>query len=81
MRHGEYYIGTLSSSLHNGKWEILNLSIFKAAYETGALRDAKGKLERSLEDITLRFTLERRQRVFFYVIKIPEIPFFGVPSI
>uniref|UniRef100_A0A0E0IRS2 Myosin motor domain-containing protein n=1 Tax=Oryza nivara TaxID=4536 RepID=A0A0E0IRS2_ORYNI len=35
----------------------------QAAYETGALREAKGKLERSLEDLTLRFTLERRQRV------------------
>ncbi|XP_071684823.1 protein OPAQUE1 isoform X4 [Lolium perenne] len=35
----------------------------QAAYETGALRDAKGKLERSLEDLTLRFTLERRQRL------------------
>uniref|UniRef100_A0A0E0EXD1 Myosin motor domain-containing protein n=1 Tax=Oryza meridionalis TaxID=40149 RepID=A0A0E0EXD1_9ORYZ len=35
----------------------------QAAYETGALREAKGKLEKSLEDLTLRFTLERRQRV------------------
>lgn len=35
----------------------------QAAYETGALREAKGKLERSLEDLTLRFTLERRQRL------------------
>uniref|UniRef100_A0A0E0M7C0 Myosin motor domain-containing protein n=1 Tax=Oryza punctata TaxID=4537 RepID=A0A0E0M7C0_ORYPU len=38
-------------------------TIIQAAYETGALREAKGKLERSLEDLTLRFTLERRQRV------------------
>ncbi|KAF0892732.1 hypothetical protein E2562_017698 [Oryza meyeriana var. granulata] len=35
----------------------------QAACEAGALREAKGKLERNLEDLTLRFTLERRQRL------------------
>ncbi|XP_040384389.1 protein OPAQUE1 isoform X3 [Oryza brachyantha] len=44
-----------------------------AAYETGALREAKGKLERSLEDLTLRFTLERRQRLAAEESKALEI--------
>ncbi|KAF8723303.1 hypothetical protein HU200_021824 [Digitaria exilis] len=44
-----------------------------AAYETGALREAKGKLEKSLEDLTLRFTLERRQRVAVEESKALEI--------
>ncbi|KAL6883729.1 hypothetical protein ACP4OV_011143 [Aristida adscensionis] len=44
-----------------------------AAYETGALREAKGKLERSLEDLTLRFTLERRQRLAAEESKASEI--------
>ncbi|XP_021321162.1 protein OPAQUE1 isoform X3 [Sorghum bicolor] len=44
-----------------------------AAYETGALREAKGKLEKSLEDLTLRFTLERRQRLATEESKALEI--------
>ncbi|XP_066385763.1 protein OPAQUE1-like isoform X5 [Miscanthus floridulus] len=52
--------------------QVLNF-IFKAAYETGALREAKGKLEKSLEDLTLRFTLERRQRLATEESKALEI--------
>ncbi|KAG2549285.1 hypothetical protein PVAP13_9KG264400 [Panicum virgatum] len=44
-----------------------------AAYEAGALREAKGKLEKSLEDLTLRFTLERRQRLAAEESKALEI--------
>ncbi|TKV93854.1 hypothetical protein SEVIR_9G256700v4 [Setaria viridis] len=44
-----------------------------AAYEAGALREAKGKLEKSLEDLTLRFTLERRQRLAVEESKALEI--------
>ncbi|KAL6642959.1 hypothetical protein ACP70R_021140 [Stipagrostis hirtigluma subsp. patula] len=44
-----------------------------AAYETGALREAKGKLEKSLEDLTLRFTLERRQRLAAEESKASEV--------
>nr|AAM44879.1 Putative myosin heavy chain [Oryza sativa Japonica Group] len=57
-----FYIGALSPYCLVENFSRTEL-IFKAAYETGALREAKGKLERSLEDLTLRFTLERRQRV------------------
>jgi myosin V len=35
----------------------------KAANEAGALREAKGKLEKTTEDLTLRLTLEKRLRV------------------
>jgi hypothetical protein len=58
-----YYVDSFSSML-----QVLIFFIFKAAYEAGALREAKGKLEKSLEDLTLRFILERRQRVCFDVI-------------
>uniref|UniRef100_A0A0E0EXD4 Myosin motor domain-containing protein n=1 Tax=Oryza meridionalis TaxID=40149 RepID=A0A0E0EXD4_9ORYZ len=57
-----FYIGALSPYCLVENFSRTEL-IFKAAYETGALREAKGKLEKSLEDLTLRFTLERRQRV------------------
>ncbi|RLN39212.1 hypothetical protein C2845_PM01G44460 [Panicum miliaceum] len=44
-----------------------------AAYEARALCEAKGKLEKSLEDLTLRFTLERRQRLAAEESKALEI--------
>ncbi|KAF3326549.1 myosin-15-like protein [Carex littledalei] len=43
------------------KRELIQLK--KAANEAGALREAKGKLEKSMEDLTLRLTLEKRLRV------------------
>lgn len=36
------------------------------ANETGALRIAKGKLEKQLEDLTWRLQLEKKIRVYVY---------------
>lgn len=38
----------------------------QAAKETGALQDAKNKLEKQVEDLTLRLQLEKRIRVGDY---------------
>uniref|UniRef100_A0A453PS99 Myosin motor domain-containing protein n=1 Tax=Aegilops tauschii subsp. strangulata TaxID=200361 RepID=A0A453PS99_AEGTS len=37
--------------------------VIQTANEAGALREAKNKLEKKLDDLTLRLTLERRMRV------------------
>lgn len=44
-----------------------------AANEAGALRDAKNKLEKQLDDLTLRLTLERRMRATGEETKLVEI--------
>lgn len=38
----------------------------QAARETGALQAAKSKLEKQVEDLTLRLQLEKRLRVKYY---------------
>ncbi|KAJ3702510.1 hypothetical protein LUZ61_006215 [Rhynchospora tenuis] len=43
------------------KRELIRLK--QAANEAGALRAAKGKLEKTIEDLTLRLTLEKRLRI------------------
>lgn len=37
--------------------------LFQAARETGALKEAKDKLEKTVEDLTWRLQLEKRLRV------------------
>ncbi|XP_072981787.1 protein OPAQUE1-like [Typha latifolia] len=44
-----------------------------SANEAGALREAKNKLEKSLEDLTLRLTLEKRLRVTVEESKAEEV--------
>lgn len=46
---------------------VLNCSckFFQAARETGALKEAKDKLEKRVEELTWRLQLEKRLRVFF----------------
>lgn len=39
------------------------LFLFQSARETGALQAAKNKLEKQVEDLTLRLQLEKRMRV------------------
>ena len=41
----------------------------QAARETGALKEAKDKLEKQVEELTWRLQLEKRLRVIVYVVK------------
>lgn len=41
----------------------MNYYFFKAARETGALQEAKNKLEKQVEELTWRLQLEKRMRV------------------
>lgn len=43
---------------------FLSISFLQEANEAGALRLAKSKLEKQLEDLTLRLQLEKRLRVW-----------------
>jgi len=43
----------------------------QAARETGALQAAKSKLEKQVEDLTLRLQLEKRLRVIYYGFFVP----------
>ncbi|KAL8159065.1 hypothetical protein V2J09_000602 [Rumex salicifolius] len=51
--------------------ELKNLKM--AARETGALKDAKDKLEKKVEELTLRLQLEKRQRTELEELKEKEI--------
>lgn len=42
---------------------LINTSNLQASRETGALKEAKDKLEKQVEDLTLRNQLEKRRRV------------------
>lgn len=47
------------------------ISIFlQAARETGALKEAKDKLQKTVEDLTWRIQLEKRLRVISTLINI-----------
>lgn len=51
-------------------YSVIETFIFyQAARETGALQAAKNKLEKQVEDLTLRLTLEKRRRVDIYYFK------------
>lgn len=52
-----------SSVLHFTCTLLMNTSNLQAARETGALKEAKDKLEKQVEDLTLRLQLEKRRRV------------------
>lgn len=41
----------------------------QAARETGALKEAKDKLEKQVEELTWHLQLEKRLRVIVYVVK------------
>lgn len=41
--------------------------LIQAARETGALQAAKNKLEKQVEDLTLRLQLEKRMRVSYFI--------------
>ena len=47
---------------HSGQ---LKNNFFQAARETGALKEAKDKLEKKVEELTWRIQLEKRLRVIF----------------
>ncbi|XP_019461246.1 PREDICTED: myosin-6-like [Lupinus angustifolius] len=62
-----------TQSLWRGKVARLELKKLKmAARETGALQAAKNKLEKQVEDLTLRLQLEKRIRVDMEVLKSQE---------
>jgi len=44
------------------------LCVFQAARETGALKEAKDKLEKTVEELTWRLQLEKRLRVLLIPI-------------
>lgn len=44
-------------------WQYSHVNIFQAARETGALKEAKDKLEKRVEELTWRLQLEKRLRV------------------
>ncbi|KAG6400856.1 hypothetical protein SASPL_137700 [Salvia splendens] len=48
-------------------------TIIQAAKETGALKEAKDKLEKHVEDLTLRLQLEKRRRTDIEEEKVQEI--------
>ncbi|AED92849.1 myosin [Arabidopsis thaliana] len=52
--------------------EYLNMSLKMAARDTGALREAKDKLEKRVEELTLRLQLETRQRTDLEEAKTQE---------
>ncbi|CAL0299636.1 unnamed protein product [Lupinus luteus] len=64
---------TTTQSLWRGKVARRELRKLKmAAKETGALQAAKNKLEKQVEDLTLRLQLEKRMRVDMEVLKSQE---------
>ena len=40
--------------------------LFQASRETGALKEAKDKLEKKVEELGLRIQLEKRARVMYF---------------
>ena len=46
----------------------MDSSYLQAAKETGALKEAKDKLEKVVEDLTLRVQLEKRRRVNNFLV-------------
>lgn len=49
---------------------IFNFTSLQAARDTGALKEAKDKLEKQLEELTWRLQLEKRLRVMLSDIKL-----------
>lgn len=47
--------------------------LIKAARETGALKEAKDKLEKNVEELTWRLQLEKRLRVIFLSCRILQL--------
>jgi hypothetical protein len=49
--------------------------LYQAARETGALQAAKNKLEKQVEDLTLRLQLEKRMRVdnYYFHCELPTV--------
>lgn len=49
--------------------------LYQAARETGALQAAKNKLEKQVEDLTLRLQLEKRIRVnnYYFQCELPTV--------
>lgn len=47
---------------------LMDFSYLQAAKETGALKEAKDKLEKQVEDLTLRVQLEKRRRVNNFLV-------------
>lgn len=44
--------------------------LLQAARDTGALKEAKDKLEKQLEELTWRLQLEKRMRVCYFLVKV-----------
>ncbi|OEL32339.1 Myosin-15 [Dichanthelium oligosanthes] len=70
----ELMIGSYDErTLTKGILEKMKLDNFQAANEAGALREAKNKLEKKMDDLALRLTLERRLRAASEETKSSEI--------
>lgn len=52
------------------KWSVYPSYVFQAAKETGALQEAKEKLEIQVKELTLQLELEKRQRVIYLSLYI-----------
>jgi hypothetical protein len=58
----------VTSVILEGKIQIILINIsFQAAKETGALKEAKDKLEKRVEELTWRLQLEKRLRVLYFL--------------
>ncbi|CAA7401257.1 unnamed protein product [Spirodela intermedia] len=68
-----FQLGKSKVFLRAGQIAVLDSRRAEAARDAGALREAKNKLEKRLEDISLHFELEKRRRISSEASKQAEI--------
>ncbi|CAH1437110.1 unnamed protein product [Lactuca virosa] len=68
--NGESQSDSLTQGMESAKSEevLLALSVLQAAQETGALKEAKDKLKKQLEELAWRLQLDKRLRVIYSIM-------------